>query len=65
MSLTPENLASFVETAKALSEIRDRRLYRDQFPTFDAYCRSHLGISGKYATDLIGIAEQYAARGLS
>lgn len=65
MSLTPENLASFVATAEALAEIRDRRLYRDQFPTFDAYCRSHCGVSGQRVNQLIGIAEQYAARGQS
>lgn len=30
---------AFISAGKALQNVRDRRLYRDDFPTFDEYCR--------------------------
>jgi hypothetical protein len=40
-------LSTFVEVAQALVEIRDKRLYRQFYPTFEAYCRTrwHFGSS--------------------
>lgn len=38
-------------------EIRDSRLYRQQFPTFEAYCRERWGLSRFYAHRIIDAAE--------
>jgi len=36
---------SFYEIGQALDEIRDSRLYRQDHPTFELYCRSRWGMS--------------------
>jgi hypothetical protein len=48
---------TFVDVGRALARIRDKRLYRADFDTFDAYCRQkwHYGKSQAYR--LIGAAE--------
>ena len=38
-------------------EIRDSRLYRQQFPTFEAYCRERWGIGLRYSNRLLAAAE--------
>jgi len=38
----------------ALIEIRDSRLYRQSFPTFEDYCRKRLGMSKTHANRHIG-----------
>ena len=50
-------LSTFVETGNALLEIRDARLYRAKFNTFEAYCRERWGMSRFYAHRLIDAAE--------
>jgi hypothetical protein len=40
---------SFREAGEALRDIRDRRLYRETHPTFEAYCRERWGMSGTQA----------------
>ncbi len=42
--------------ANALLEIRDSRLYRQQFPTFEAYCRERWNLSRPQAYRLIDAA---------
>ncbi len=42
--------------ANALLEIRDSRLYRQQFPTFEAYCRERWGFERRQAYRLIDAA---------
>ncbi len=49
--------------ANALLEIRDSRLYRQQFPTFEAYCRERWGIGLRYSNRLIAAAEVVGALG--
>ena len=50
-------LTVFVKVGNALLEIRDSRLYRQQFPTFEAYCRERWGIERRQAYRLIDAAE--------
>ena len=38
-------LTTFVEVGQALMEIRDQRLYREQYGTFEEYCRKRWGWS--------------------
>ncbi len=44
-------------------EIRDSRLYRQQFPTFEAYCRERWGMGKRNANQLIAAAEVVGALG--
>jgi hypothetical protein len=50
-------LETFVKVGRALAEIRDRKLYRARFGTFDAYCAARWGMSRKRAYDLLAAAE--------
>lgn len=54
-------LGTFVKVGTALAEIRDGRLYRKHFRTFEDYCRERWNLSRKRAYDLIGGAEVVAA----
>lgn len=38
-------LKTFYEVGAALAEIREARLYRKDYPTFEAYCRTRWGMS--------------------
>jgi hypothetical protein len=44
---------SVFEAGRALKELRDRRLYRDIFPTFEDYCQSRFGFGRRYPYHLI------------
>ena len=46
----------FVKVGNALLEIRDSRLYRQQFPTFEAYCKERWGMNRRYANRIIEAA---------
>lgn len=48
---------SFVEVGNALAEIRNARLYRKEFKTFDGYCEAKWGWTRSYACRLIESAE--------
>lgn len=48
---------TFVEVGRALAHIRDRRLYRADFDTFEAYCRQKWHYRRAHAYRLIGAAE--------
>jgi hypothetical protein len=50
-------LVAFFEVGEALLEIRDRRLYRQGFTTFEDYCRTRWGFGDRYARNLIAGAE--------
>jgi hypothetical protein len=50
-------LQTFVEVGEALMEIRDSRLYRVEFGTFEEYCRVKWGMSRIQAHRLIGASE--------
>jgi protein gp37 len=47
-------LGTFYEVGKALQEIRDSRLYRKDFKTFEEYCRKRWEMQRAHADRLIG-----------
>lgn len=49
-------LSSFIEVGEALWEIRDSKLYRIEFKTFENYCRKKWGFKRHNAFDLIDTA---------
>lgn len=50
-------LTSFIEVGEALAKVRDEQLYRDDFGTFEAYCRDRWGITDRRARQMIDAAE--------
>lgn len=50
-------LNSFLEVGDALAKVRESKLYREDFGTFDAYCSERWGISDSRARQLIGAAQ--------
>jgi len=56
-SVIERGLATFVEVGQALMEIRERRLYREQYETFEDYCRERWGWVASRARQLIAAAE--------
>ncbi|MBD2534215.1 hypothetical protein H6G97_33695 [Nostoc flagelliforme FACHB-838] len=50
---------AFFEAGKALSELRDRRLYRSTHRTFEEYCRDRFGHSRQKSNYLIAAADVY------
>ncbi|HZR20562.1 MAG TPA: hypothetical protein VFE51_24990 [Verrucomicrobiae bacterium] len=57
-SVIKTGLATFFEVGQALLTIRLCGLYREGYPTFDAYCHARWGIGRSYACRLIGAAER-------
>ena len=53
-------LGTFIEVGEALAEIRDRRLYRIEHQTFEAYCREKWNLSRIHAHRLITASETVA-----
>lgn len=54
-------LQTFYDVGKALMEIREARLYREKFPTFELYCRDRWGMTKTHANRHI-LAYQAADR---
>lgn len=52
-----QGLQSFVEVGSALMRIRDERLYREAFGTFEAYCQERWNLSRFYVHRLIEASE--------
>ena len=50
-------LQTFIEVGKALREIRDSKLYRQHFETFEDYCRDRWGFSERRGRQLIDAAQ--------
>lgn len=50
-------LATFVDVGMALLDVRDSRLYRAAYPTFEAYCTERWSMSRKRAYDLTTAAQ--------
>ena len=50
---------TFVEVGLALAQIRDSRLYRVEFETFDAYCRAKWQYTRIYVHQLISAAQLF------
>lgn len=62
-----EGLQTFIEVGQALSEIRDSRLYRNTYATFEAYCKERWGMTKTSANRLIQasvVAEEMAPFGV-
>src|SRR5215471_844919 len=55
-SVIARGLGSFVEVGRALQEIRDRRLYREQHATFEGYCRERFRMTRQHANRTIRAA---------
>lgn len=56
-ALIAKGKQTFVEVGLALTQIRDCRLYRSDFDTFEAYCKKRWGFSRQYAHQIIsGVA---------
>ena len=49
-------LKTFVDVGNALAEIRDRKLYRDGYKTFEDYCRDRWEFSKQRAYQLMNAA---------
>lgn len=54
---------TFAEVGTALLEIRDARLYRSEFGTFEDYCRERWNMSARHATRTIDAAQVIATIG--
>jgi hypothetical protein len=52
-----EGLHHFLKVGEALTQIRDKRLYRAKFASFEAYCQERWNMGRQYAYRLIGGAE--------
>ncbi len=50
-------LKSFIEVGTALQAIRDNRLYRESFATFEAYCQDKWNLTSRHANRLIEAVE--------
>lgn len=50
-------LSAFFDVAYALMEIKQRRLYRGEFASFEDYCRNRWNMRRAHAYRLIGAAE--------
>ena len=51
-----EGLTTFMNVGAALATIRDHRLYREGFATFEEYCRAKWGMSKTHSNRLIAAA---------
>jgi hypothetical protein len=56
-AIIERGLTTFVEVGQSLMAIRDGRLYRDDYGTFEDYCRERWGFSRMRASQLISAAE--------
>jgi hypothetical protein len=46
-------LSQFLAVGKALMEVRNSRLYRDRYPTFEAYCRERFALARSTADQIV------------
>jgi hypothetical protein len=52
-AIVETHLETFLNVGRALAEIRNKRLYRQQHATFEDYCRHRWGFSGSRGLDLV------------
>ena len=55
-----QGLESFVEVGNALARIRDARLYRAEFATFEDYCDKKWSLTRQYVNRIVAAAEVVA-----
>ncbi len=56
-SVIQKNLTAFYEVGFALMQIRDNRLYREIYGTFEEYCKEKWGFTKSRANQLISASE--------
>lgn len=56
MSIPADKMKTFLEVAGAIRTIRDQRLYREEFESFEAYCLARLGLSEEVVSRLLAEA---------
>lgn len=56
-SVIERNLSAFHEMGRALQKIRDGRLYRHEYETFEDYCQGKWGLGRNYANKVIQASE--------
>jgi hypothetical protein len=61
MEIAKAGFSKLWETAEALREIRDKRLYREHYPTFEAFVREEFGKSRDWAYKLIAVEKAVKA----
>jgi phage N-6-adenine-methyltransferase len=49
-------MRTFVQVGEALMEIREDRLYREDFPTFEDYCQERWGFTARRALQMVSAA---------
>ena len=60
-----DKMDDFLKVSAAVKTIRDKRLYRGDFPSFDAYCIARMGLHEDMVNQFIAFAEvEWAARKL-
>ena len=52
---------TFIEVGNALTEIRDKRLYKAEYKTFEQYCKERWHFKHNYAYKQMAAAKQVAA----
>lgn len=62
-SVIKGGLDTFYAVGSALAEIREARLYREAYATFEDYCQGKWAMGRRYANQLIGAAEVVASLG--
>ena len=55
--IVEHGLSQFMEVGRALSELRSRRLYRTNYPTFEAYVRDRFGLARSTVDGVIRSAQ--------
>lgn len=50
-------MQKFLEVSSAIRTIRDKRLYREKFPSFGAYCLAEFGLPEESVSALLAEAE--------
>lgn len=55
-TIVADGLRTFVDVGRALMEIRDKRLYKEHFQTFESYCRKRWSFTKTYANQQIAAA---------
>jgi hypothetical protein len=57
LATVKRGLETALEVARSLEEIRARKLYRDRYSSWDAFCRAECGFTGGRGYRLVGLAE--------
>ena len=52
-----QGLKTFVEVGQALMLIRDKRLYRSEFGTFEAYCNNKWQLTRRYVNNMVAASK--------